>query len=145
MSALVVYATRYGSTERRALEIAATLRGAAMDLRTRDRELRAALEAADTVVVGGPIYGGRILGSVSRFCERHRELLLARRVLWPGAKPRHPDEGGRNLVVDDERRVKKRTDDRVTVSTPPRPEDGQATDHRIKDVKEHANEKAKCR
>jgi len=72
-------------------------------------------------------------------------VLLAMRMIWPGAKPRHPDEGGRNLVVEDKRRVKKGTDDRATVSTLRRPEKGQAADHHIKDVKEDANEKPECR
>ena len=72
-------------------------------------------------------------------------LLLALRVLWPGAKPRHPDEGGSNLIVDDKRRVKKGTDDRATVSTLRRPEKEQTADHRIKNMKEDVNEKPECR
>ncbi len=72
-------------------------------------------------------------------------LVLALRMVWPAAKPRHPDEVGRNLAVEDKRRVRKGTDDRATVSTLRRPEKEQTADHRIKNMKEDVNEKPECR
>ena len=59
-------------------------------------------------------------------------LMLALRRVWPGAKPRQLDEGNRKLVVDDTRRVKKRTDNRPKASAVPRPKKEQATNHCIK-------------
>jgi len=43
-------------------------------------------------------------------------LLLALRLVWPDAKPRHPNKGGRNLFVDDTQRVKKGTNNRPKAS-----------------------------
>lgn len=85
MSALIVYASKYGTTGRCAIELRDRLHGGAqvLDLQSAGgggrKELEQALEAAAVVVVGGPIYAGRVRPEVSRFCERYRELLLGRK------------------------------------------------------------------
>ena len=86
MSALIVYASKYGTTQRCALELRDRLGGGAqvMDLRGAGgagrKELERALDVAGVVVVGGSIYAGRIRPEVPRFCERYREKLLGRKV-----------------------------------------------------------------
>jgi menaquinone-dependent protoporphyrinogen oxidase len=85
MKHLIVYTSRYGSTERCALALGDRIQGGAqiVDLRATRRGGAPAeerLRAAEVVVIGGPIYAGRIRPEISRFCERNREALLARRV-----------------------------------------------------------------
>jgi menaquinone-dependent protoporphyrinogen oxidase len=38
------------------------------------------VESFDVVLIGGSIYGGRIQGAVTSFCERHERVLLQRSV-----------------------------------------------------------------
>lgn len=75
MRTLVAYASRYGTTEDCARELAKRLPGEVVlrDLRRNGRE---PIEGFDAVVVGGPIYAGRILAAVERFCDRNRKPLL---------------------------------------------------------------------
>jgi menaquinone-dependent protoporphyrinogen oxidase len=86
MSTLIVYATRYGTTARYAAALRETLGAGAEVVRLRRlsgerrRDMETALDAASVVVIGGPIYAGRIRPEVSRFCERYRSKLLERRV-----------------------------------------------------------------
>jgi menaquinone-dependent protoporphyrinogen oxidase len=82
VSVLIVYASRYGCTERCAREIGSRVPGPTyLDLRGRKPDAAALLEASSAVAIGGPIYAGRILKAVPRFCEAHRTALLGRRVV----------------------------------------------------------------
>lgn len=80
-SVAIVYATRYGATETVAQRLAAALRenGAPQvwcsEIGVADPGL---LASAGMIVVGGPIYAGRILSDVPKFCEANRKLLLDR-------------------------------------------------------------------
>jgi menaquinone-dependent protoporphyrinogen oxidase len=82
---LIVFASKYGATERCVREIADRAGGEVelADLRApggAKDALEEAVRGAGVVAIGGPIYSGRIRAEVPRFCERHRELLLSRRV-----------------------------------------------------------------
>lgn len=79
MKTLIAYASKYGTTRRSAETIAGRLSGEVdlVDIR-RTREL--SFEEYDSVVVGGPIYAGKVMGIVPAFCEKNREKLLARTV-----------------------------------------------------------------
>jgi menaquinone-dependent protoporphyrinogen oxidase len=79
-SVLVVYATRYGSTQEVAEQVATTLResGLAADVQPA-RQVRA-LEGYRAVVVGAPLYIGRLLKDARRFLAQHREALADRPV-----------------------------------------------------------------
>ncbi len=79
MKVLIAYRTRYGTTAGCAQRLADRIGAEAslVDLRGR---VRPAVAAADVVLVGGSIYGGRIQREVPAFCERERGLLLERPV-----------------------------------------------------------------
>ena len=75
MKILVAYRTRYGCTRRYAVLLAEKLSGevTVADLR---REGRLDPAAFDLVLLGSPIYAGKVPTGVTRFCERHRSELL---------------------------------------------------------------------
>ena len=75
MKILVAYRTRYGCTQRYARLLAEKLAGevTVADLR---REGRLSPAAFDLVLLGSPIYAGKVPTGVTRFCERHRSELL---------------------------------------------------------------------
>lgn len=77
---LVVYATRYGSTQEVAERVAATLRenGLQVDVKPA-REVRT-LEGYRAVVLGAPLYIGRWLKDAHRFLARYQEGLTQRPV-----------------------------------------------------------------
>ena len=78
---LVAYATRYGSTEEVAEQVAATLRecGHAVDLK-RAREVRT-VEGYGAVVLGAALYIYRWHRDARRFLSRHRQALADRPVV----------------------------------------------------------------
>ncbi len=79
MKALIVYSTRYGATAACARLLAEALPGGA-DLADLGATSSPELAGREVVLIGGPIYGGRIHQRVPRFCERYRDALLGRRV-----------------------------------------------------------------
>ena len=74
-SILVAYATRYGSTQEVAEAVAETLRerGLAVDVQPA-RQVRT-LEGYGAVVLGAPLYIGRLLKDAHRFLSRHQQTL----------------------------------------------------------------------
>jgi menaquinone-dependent protoporphyrinogen oxidase len=79
VKALIVYATRYGTTAACARLLCEALPDGA-EVADLGATPSPTLEGRDVVLVGGPIYGGRIHQKVPRFCERNREALLGRKV-----------------------------------------------------------------
>ena len=89
---VIGYTGKYGTTQQIAegieTELAAVAEQAADDrrrplqiLRAPIRELSSAqLQQTRLVVLGGPIYAGRLPRVLRRFCERHRAQLLSREV-----------------------------------------------------------------
>jgi menaquinone-dependent protoporphyrinogen oxidase len=90
---LVVYATRYGSTQEVADKVAATLResGLAVDVQPA-RQVRN-LVGYRAVVVGAPFYVGRWLKDARRFLERHQAALAQMPVAIFSLGPVRADEG----------------------------------------------------
>jgi menaquinone-dependent protoporphyrinogen oxidase len=86
---LVTYATRYGSTQEVAEEIAATLResGLEVDLRPA-REVRA-LEGYHAVVLGAPLFMFRWHKDAHWFLKQHRKALVRQRVAVFALGPTH--------------------------------------------------------
>jgi menaquinone-dependent protoporphyrinogen oxidase len=80
MNVLIAYASKYGAVQKVSEELYEKL-----DVPTTMVNLRVSpepdLASYDTVVIGGSIYAGRMLPSIPRFVERHREELLQRTVI----------------------------------------------------------------
>ena len=81
MKALVVAASRHGSTEGIAEAIAEELRGAGVDTDLREADKVRDLEGYDAVVLGSAVYMGNWLPEARRVVERNRER-LARVPVW---------------------------------------------------------------
>lgn len=79
MRTLVVFASRQGCSEKSARLIQRLL-GSNSDVVDLDIESEVDLAPYQTVVVGGPIYYGRMRASVRYFCETHLQALLERRI-----------------------------------------------------------------
>lgn len=79
MKGLVVFRSRYGTTEACARTLAARLGGESVSFDLA-RGRSPAASGYDLVLIGGSIYGGKIQREVTWFCERNREALLGRRV-----------------------------------------------------------------
>lgn len=73
MSVLIAYATKYGTTKRVAEQVAAEVRGASATEIGRDGSPNPGHH--DLVVIGGPVYAGKILPAVPKYCEANREAL----------------------------------------------------------------------
>ncbi len=74
MKTIVVYATRYGCTEKCAGKLAEKL-GGEVDLCNLKRDRVVDLSAYDRVVIGGPIYMGKIQKEVANFCMKNLHKL----------------------------------------------------------------------
>ncbi len=79
MKTLVAFASRQGCSEKSARLIQRML-GGDCDIVDLDIESDIDLSTYDTVVIGGPIYYGRMRASVRYFCERYFPELLKRRI-----------------------------------------------------------------
>src|SRR5674476_677279 len=77
---LVAYASKSGATAEIAGWIGEALRraGATVDLRPANDVMT--LEAFDAVVIGGPLYMGKVLNPVPAFFSRHRTALAGKPV-----------------------------------------------------------------
>ena len=83
MTLAILYATRYGSTRRAAEAIATRCREAGMDASdvcVEEITRSMSVPDADTIVIGAPVYGGRIPKQVTRFLDAHLEVLMRKRI-----------------------------------------------------------------
>ena len=75
-SILVVYATRYGSTQEVAEKVAATLRESGLDTDVEPARQVRTLEGYRAVVLGAPLYIGSWLKDAQRFLTQHQAALV---------------------------------------------------------------------
>lgn len=86
-AALVVYATRNGSTREVAEAVAHRMRTSGATVECRDaRGVRGPVDDVDLVVVGGPLYSGRWHRDARRFLKQHRYELTAVAVFAMGPR-----------------------------------------------------------
>lgn len=78
ISILVAYATKYGSTHEVAETIAATLREKGAEVAVRPMSKIRTFEGYDAVVLGAPIYIGRLYRDAARFLTLHQQALARR-------------------------------------------------------------------
>lgn len=92
VSVLVTYATRYGSTQQVAEQVAATLRerGLAVEIQPM-RQVRTLAEFG-TVVLGAPLYLGTWHKDALNFLAQHRQALAERSVAVFALGPTHADQ-----------------------------------------------------
>lgn len=79
MNTLIVYASKYGCTEKCARLLADQLTGT-VELHHLKKDRAKDWSSYDTIVIGGPIYAGQIRKEVTAFCEEHMELLKQKRL-----------------------------------------------------------------
>ena len=79
MKTVVIYATKHGTTKKAAELIAAKLTGEVSVLNIKEVKITD-VEAADTVVIGGPFYIGMLRKPLKTFVQDHLETLLKKRV-----------------------------------------------------------------
>lgn len=79
-SILVAYATRYGSTQEVAEQVAATLREKGLEVDLRPARQAQSVDDYRAVVLGTPFYIGRWLKDARRFLTQHQEDLQERPV-----------------------------------------------------------------
>jgi menaquinone-dependent protoporphyrinogen oxidase len=72
---LVAYTTRKGSTAEIALAIAKELEKTGAAVTVSDMTTVSSLEGYNAVIVGAPVYTGRVAGDVAVFARRHRDSL----------------------------------------------------------------------
>jgi len=79
MKTLIAYRSKYGTTASVAHQVAERVGG---NVTVCDLAASPVRDVAsyDTVLIGGSIHAGRIQRQVGSFCERHRSVLLGRRV-----------------------------------------------------------------
>lgn len=75
MKTLIVYDTRHGCTEKYVQMLTKGLSDTVIEYRIKDKS-KIDFDEFDTIIVGGSIHAGRIQGSVKRFCDKKRDLLL---------------------------------------------------------------------
>jgi len=98
MTVVVVYASRYGSTQGIAEFIAGRLREHGLDAEARSVEANPDPGAFDAVVLGSAVYLGRWMKEAAEFGERHRAALASRPVWLFSSGPLTLKEG---VTVDD--------------------------------------------
>ena len=91
-SILVVYATRYGSTQEVAETVAGTLRESGLEVDIQPMRTVRTLEGYRAVVLGAPIYIGSLHKDARRFLSQYREALSERPVAVFALGPTHDDE-----------------------------------------------------
>ncbi|MBN1922902.1 MAG: flavodoxin domain-containing protein [Anaerolineae bacterium] len=74
---LIAYATRYGSTQEVAEQIAAVLRQNGLSVEVQAMRQVQSLENYRAVILGAPLYIGRWLKEAHKFLARHQQALVA--------------------------------------------------------------------
>ncbi len=78
MRTLIVYATKYGTTERCAKLLAEAFH-CSVDLANLSKREQPDLHDYNLIVVGSPIYEDRLHPKVQHFCKKNKQILLAGR------------------------------------------------------------------
>ncbi len=93
MNVIVIYASRYGSTEGIAEFIAGKLRERGLQAEARSVNSRPDPGKYDAVVIGSAAYLGRWMKEAAEFVQQHREALAARPVWLFSSGPLTLQEG----------------------------------------------------
>lgn len=79
MKTLIVYQSTHGCTEKCVEKVKAGLSGE-IEVVNLKKSGRFDVDSFDAIIVGGSIHAGRIQGGVRRFCSKHMETLLSKKL-----------------------------------------------------------------
>ncbi|MBN1780870.1 flavodoxin [bacterium] len=79
MSTLIVYASTHGCTETCVQKLRQNLSGD-VTIHSLKGKVPVFVDAHQTILIGGSIHAGMIQGSVKKFCLKHQETLLQKKV-----------------------------------------------------------------
>lgn len=77
MKTLIVYATKYGCTKKCADLLKTFLDGDTRIAQVKNGTIN--LTEYDNVIIGGPVYMGKMQGDITAFCKRYKSQLLTKR------------------------------------------------------------------
>jgi len=103
---LVAYATKHGSTAGIAELLGKELTAAGLVVEVKELKNVQSPAGYDAVVIGGPIYMGRVMADVKKFIGRHQDKLTAMPVaafvagLSPASKDEKEIEAARTALAD---------------------------------------------
>lgn len=99
MKGIIIYATKYGSTEKAVKLLQSKIPGGIKTVNVA-KEKAPDLSSFDTVILGGPIYAGRMLGALSAYMRRNREALQGKRLaLFVCAGEQDPAQSEKQLAA----------------------------------------------
>lgn len=78
MRTLIIYATKYGSTKKCTDILKGFLQGEITVARVNQDKID--LKQYDNIIIGGPVYMGKMNSHISSFCRRHERQLLTKRL-----------------------------------------------------------------
>ncbi len=79
MKTLILFASKYGATEKCAREIAQGI-NSSVDLVNLKMQNCDSLEPYHTVLIGGSVYAGRIQGEIKKYLESHQDALKGKNI-----------------------------------------------------------------
>jgi menaquinone-dependent protoporphyrinogen oxidase len=79
MNILIVYDTKYGFTEKCSETLRNRLEGNVDSINLRNKDMTD-LSKYEMIIIGGPIYGGRISKRVRLFCSNNKKVLANKRI-----------------------------------------------------------------
>ncbi len=99
---LVAYASRKGSTAEIAQAIGKELQSAGKSVDVMEMKTVSSLEGYDAVVIGAPVYTGKVTGDVAAFVARHKDGLrgLPVAAFTAGIAPVYPKTGDVKLFIE---------------------------------------------
>lgn len=99
MQGIIIYATKYGCTEKAVKLLQSKIPGGIKTVNVA-REKAPDLSSFDTVILGGPIYAGKMHGALSAYMRRNREALKGKRLaLFVCAGEQDPALGEKQLAA----------------------------------------------
>ena len=83
MKAAIIYTSKYGATEKVACAIAEKLRESSeieVDLFSLKKTSHPDISGFELVILGSPIYMGKVLGTIKTFCKTNESSLLQKKI-----------------------------------------------------------------
>jgi len=92
MKIAVIFISKYGTTSIISNKIAASVNKHTIDVINLEECSEPDMSGYDIIVLGSPVYAGKILRSMDSFCKKNQELLLSKKLAL-FVCGMHPDKG----------------------------------------------------